>query len=646
MLLSIGAYLLILAGAAILIDVQYYQNAKKDIIKYEYFREFSIFSREFRRHLQDFLTTEDEAERQELKKRLLEEAREILKSDFPLIRIQILKQQEPLLDVRREEIRPFHTFKNSLLFRNFSAVGFNKFEGLSPEEELLGELVFTYTNPIGFKPIEKLTLRYWAILLAVSFLITAVYFFMLFFLILPVKKVAEAIQRGGGENEPVRFVHHPRTHLEKLYNRLARSAILTDLTNPSRHSAGHNLRTTLPELFSWLAPRIRNWLGFEGAWILEMNWESREKLEMEFQIPTAPPPPEENWKRLAPVFEGSLLKHLRTSQESGANQLLSRNLANGNRLYLGVLPAVEPEPRLRLLVLEHKRQGINDSNGWWRETAELLYRHVVGLVEQQLVQSRELFREKSEANINLSRNLGHDLTNIIATNKLELMTIGQLTRGEVSSNLSAEQKESIIHDTMVRVLDNMRSLQEIVNLYRAYEYLKSPCYEKVNLVRIVEEILEIFRLSMSFAAQVELTRDDGDHLLEVEPRLLKLAIFNLLSNAQDAIRQLPDPEQSQAKIFVQLESAPDKKKGVCLRLRDTGPGIRNREGNPASREEIRRIFDLGYTTKPGGQGEGLGLNWVRSILTEFHEGDLRARNAPEGGAVFECRLYGPPSREK
>jgi signal transduction histidine kinase len=71
---------------------------------------------------------------------------------------------------------------------------------------------------------------------------------------------------------------------------------------------------------------------------------------------------------------------------------------------------------------------------------------------------------------------------------------------------------------------------------------------------------------------------------------------------------------------------------------DTGPGIRTPDGQLATPEQIERVFDLGYTTKTDGEGEGLGLNWVRTILTEFHTGDLVAYNRPEGGATFQFSL--------
>jgi len=63
---------------------------------------------------------------------------------------------------------------------------------------------------------------------------------------------------------------------------------------------------------------------------------------------------------------------------------------------------------------------------------------------------------------------------------------------------------------------------------------------------------------------------------------------------------------------------------------------------------MERLFHMGYSTKDKQEGEGLGLNWVHSIITDFHGGRVSPRNRPEGGAEFSIclRVKGPAETGK
>jgi signal transduction histidine kinase len=66
---------------------------------------------------------------------------------------------------------------------------------------------------------------------------------------------------------------------------------------------------------------------------------------------------------------------------------------------------------------------------------------------------------------------------------------------------------------------------------------------------------------------------------------------------------------------------------VVLEFSDDGPGM----------EEPDRVFDPFYTTRPVGQGPGLGLSVCYGIIQE-HNGKITCRNRPEGGATFRIEL--------
>jgi signal transduction histidine kinase len=60
-------------------------------------------------------------------------------------------------------------------------------------------------------------------------------------------------------------------------------------------------------------------------------------------------------------------------------------------------------------------------------------------------------------------------------------------------------------------------------------------------------------------------------------------------------------------------------------IRDNGAGI--------DKENMDKIFDLYYTTKPQGKGTGLGLSLVYDTIKE-HKGTIEVESEPDKGTVF------------
>lgn len=66
---------------------------------------------------------------------------------------------------------------------------------------------------------------------------------------------------------------------------------------------------------------------------------------------------------------------------------------------------------------------------------------------------------------------------------------------------------------------------------------------------------------------------------------------------------------------------------VVVEFADSGPGM----------QDPSRVFDPFYTTRPVGQGAGLGLSVCYGIVEEHH-GRILCQNRPEGGAIFRVEL--------
>jgi signal transduction histidine kinase len=94
--------------------------------------------------------------------------------------------------------------------------------------------------------------------------------------------------------------------------------------------------------------------------------------------------------------------------------------------------------------------------------------------------------------------------------------------------------------------------------------------------------------------------------------------LNLIDNALDA-----------APVSGRVEIRAEHRGGrVVVRVIDNGPGI-----PPDLRE---RIFDQFFTTKPVGQGTGLGLDITRRLVRK-HDGDIEVESEP-GRTVFLISL--------
>ena len=101
---------------------------------------------------------------------------------------------------------------------------------------------------------------------------------------------------------------------------------------------------------------------------------------------------------------------------------------------------------------------------------------------------------------------------------------------------------------------------------------------------------------------------------------MRQILLNLITNA---VQAMPDGGE------LVLRTALGSDNLIRLEVRDTGVGIPS--------EHLQDIFNPFYTTKAPGQGTGLGLSVVHSILQRYH-GEIRVASEVSVGTTFTIDL--------
>ena len=141
-----------------------------------------------------------------------------------------------------------------------------------------------------------------------------------------------------------------------------------------------------------------------------------------------------------------------------------------------------------------------------------------------------------------------------------------------------------------------------------------------ELERAVESAIRMTRVDLRGACSVEYWVDGLPKVAMEQGRLVQVLV-NLFRNAGDALR---DHEGYRVRLSAKIDDAQ-----VLLLFEDDGPGI---EAGIAG-----EVFEPFETTKPSGEGTGLGLAVSRALVREVG-GELSLAPGVLGGACFALRL--------
>lgn len=143
----------------------------------------------------------------------------------------------------------------------------------------------------------------------------------------------------------------------------------------------------------------------------------------------------------------------------------------------------------------------------------------------------------------------------------------------------------------------------------------------------------------SFNSKMETCFDETIEKVNVVPQDVGRAFLNLFTNAFYAVSEKkknpPPPKggveyEPTVSVSTKAIKSPSGDLGVQIKVRDNGMGI--------PEKALEKIFQPFFTTKPSGQGTGLGLSLSFEIITQGHDGEMKVDTKEGEFAEFVIEL--------
>lgn len=230
----------------------------------------------------------------------------------------------------------------------------------------------------------------------------------------------------------------------------------------------------------------------------------------------------------------------------------------------------------------------------------------------------------------LSAGIAHEIQNplnfVINFSKMSDTLVNDLkqTLEGIFVHLSEDEKEDIdgiLHD----LSENLQKIEEhgnraisIIRGILLYSRGKEDEYVLTDAGRLTKEYVWLAYHAMRANYKnfnISIHENYEDHLPPVKliPQDFSRVVLNVMNNACYAVwrKYQNNPEDYQPGISIDLKHIQDS---LMLTIEDNGEGME---------EEVQqKLFKTFFTTKPIGQGTGLGMSIVKDIIENKHHGEI------------------------
>ena len=293
---------------------------------------------------------------------------------------------------------------------------------------------------------------------------------------------------------------------------------------------------------------------------------------------------------------------------------------------------------------------------WWFVPMLFLYFFVIiGIViyfftlyrfRQQLIAEQLMHKEKIDSMVELTAGIAHEIQN-------PLNFVNNFS--ELSVDLAKEINEEIIKDSLDRdyineLMHDLSQNQEKINHHgkRASSIVKNMLdhsrtstgiKELTDINKLVDEYLRLSYHGLrakdkNFNADFQTRFDENLPKIEVVQQDMGRVLLNLFNNAFYAVNQRAIALAKDETIANYTPSV-----FVSTRFKDNKFFIKIKDNGIGMSESVKaKIFQPFFTTKPTGEGTGLGLSLAYDIVTKGHGGTMEVESVEGEGTTFMIKL--------
>ncbi len=278
--------------------------------------------------------------------------------------------------------------------------------------------------------------------------------------------------------------------------------------------------------------------------------------------------------------------------------------------------------------LEQKRKAIEETNVALNQSLEDLK-----AAQTQLVQS-----EKMASLGELTAGIAHEIQNPLnfVNNFSEVSKELLEEMNEELDKGNAEEAKEIAADViqnLEKILHHGKRADGIVKGMLQHSRSSSGVKELTDINALADEYLRLAYHGLrakdkTFNAAMKTDYDESIGLIKIMPQDMGRVVLNLITNAFYAVtqRKKEQPEGYEPVVSVSTKKINDL---IEIQVKDNGTGI--------PQKVLDKIFQPFFTTKPTGQGTGLGLSLSYDIV-KAHGGEIKVETKENEGTAFILQL--------